>query len=125
MLLRIFVLSVVLMCGYAFRGASWRTSSKLEVPTQFRLFNAPGDVKTKSEALAKVKKAAEAFTQKESRDSAMKIVAQLEQTDSAHWGKQLELIDACLIDEQPEACDAFEAAMFELRSLHEAAAGNG
>ena len=80
---------------------------------------------SKSEALANVRKAAEAFTQPESKDSAMKIVKQLEETDRANWGKHLELIDSCLLDEQPEACDNFEKAMTELRHLHEAAAGNG
>ena len=76
-------------------------------------------------AFERVKEAANKFTDAESKETAMKIVKQLEETSYQSWKTQsLHLIDECLLEEG-DACEAFSAAMAELRHKYEASAGNG
>lgn len=100
--------------------------------TAFSFFSRPkaGHTKTsvftKGAAFHQVRAAAERFKTAEGRQQAADIVKKLEITPSEQWleSKQLTLIDSCLVDEEPEACDDFQEAMMDLRSMYEPTAGN-
>ena len=81
---------------------------------------------TKGAAFHQVRAAAQRFKTAEGRQQAADIVQKLEITPSEQWleSKELTLIDSCLVDEEPEACDGFQEAMMDLRSMYEPTAGN-
>ena len=59
------------------------------------------------------------------RGVAQSIVDKLEGATLSSWRQDdMQLLDACLVDEGDEACVAFCAAMTALREIHDGSPGN-